>query len=179
MAHISTLDSGIFSYMDIYTGDLTSFPKSPAASDFAALFAGSTVDTDNFRMPSVREFPSVGNSANITNVPVFGQKQSSQVSGQSDAPTMDITVNWVAADMEPIEAIKEKDAVFRFMMAAAEVTPTDGAAATLDVENTEFYFRGRIEAIQVTPSLTDSNTAVVNLSVQGDFVGPATIAKSV
>lgn len=175
MAHISTLDSGIFSYMDMYTGTLATFPTKPVASDCAALFTGGTVGTDLHRIPSVREFPAVGNAANITNVPVYGQKQSSQVSGQSDAPSMDITVNYVAAEMVDIEALVKTPALFRFMMAANEVTEAEGASANITVENTEFYFRGKIEAIQVTPSLTDANTAVINLSVQGDFIGPATL----
>lgn len=173
MAHISTLDSGVFSYLDIFTGDLSALPVAPAASDFATLFNGGAANTT--RMPSVREFPAIGNAANITNVPVYGQKQSSQVSGQADAPTMDITVNYVPSQMADIEALKKQEVAFRFMMAKSEVTVAAGAGATLAVENTEFYFRGQIEAIQVTPSLTDANTAVVNLSIKGDFVGPATI----
>jgi hypothetical protein len=176
MAHISTLDSGIYTYMDMYTGDISGLPAAPAASDFAALYAGVGAAADTVRMPSVREFPAVGNVANITAVPVYGQKQSSQVNGQSDAPNMDVTVNYVAADMVAIEDLKGQQVVFRFMMANQAVTVAQGAAATIAAENTEFYFVGKIEAINVTPSLTDSNTAVVNLSVQGDFVGPATVA---
>lgn len=178
MAHISSLDSNIMSFLDIYSGDISGLPDTPTPTEMAALFVGATPDTDLFRMPSVREFPAFGNAANITNVPVYGQKQSSQVSGQADAPTMDITVNYVAADMLAIEALLKTPAAFRFMMAAENVTPAEGAAATLAVENTEYYFVGKIEAIQVTPSLSDAGTAVVNLSVQGDFVGPSTIPAS-
>ncbi|QGH74742.1 hypothetical protein DSS3PM1_00066 [Bacteriophage DSS3_PM1] len=173
MAHISTLDSGVFSYLDIFKGNISALPAAPAAGDFAALFNGGAADT--VRMPSVREFPAIGNAANITNVPVFGQKQSSQVSGQADAPTMDVTVNYVPSEMEEIETLKKQRVAFRFMMAREEVTVAEGAGVTLSKENTEFYFVGVIEAVQVTPSLTDANTAVVNISIKGDFVGPATI----
>jgi hypothetical protein len=46
----------------------------------------------------------------------------------------------------------------------------------LAIENTEFYFLGKIEAILVNPALTDAVTATVTLSTQSDFFGPATIA---
>lgn len=178
MSHISSLTSGIYSYMDIYSGSVAAITADSAASAYEALFAGATVGTDLFRVPSVREFPAIGNAANITNVPVFGQQQSSQVSGQADAPTMDVTINYVADDMTDIEGLKGQQVAFRFMMAASAVTEAAGNSATLAVENTEFYWLGKVEAIQVTPSLTDSNTAVINISVQNDFVGPATLDAS-
>lgn len=127
-------------------------------------------------MPSVREFPSIGTPANIVNVPVYGQETSSQIQGQADSPTLEVTVNYVPADMEEIHNLKGQEVVFRFMMAEQEVTVAEGSAATLAKANTEFYFKGKVEAILVNPALTDANTATVTLSAQSDFYGPATIA---
>lgn len=177
MAHISTLGAGIFTYLDMFTGTIPA--GTDTASECAALFVGSTpgtVDADVKRMPSVREFPSVGTPANIVNVPVYGQSTSSQVQGQSDAPTLEVTVNYVAADMEEFHNLIGQQLVFRFMMAEAAVTEDEGANTTLATANTEFYFIGKIEAILVNPSLTDATTATVTLSAQSDFFGPATIA---
>ena len=175
MTHISSLTSGIYSYMDVYTGDVSAITGDSNAAAYEALFASGVIGTSLFRIPSAREFPAIGNSANVTNVPVFGQQQSSQVSGQSDAPTMDVTVNYVPADLEDLEAVKGQEVAFRFMFAAAAVTEAQGNSATLATANTCFYWIGKIEAIQATPSLTDANTAVINISVQLDFVGPATL----
>jgi len=94
----------------------------------------------------------VGTPANIVNVPVYGQKTSSQVQGQADAPSLEVTVNYIAEDMTAIHALIGQTVIFRFMMAASAVTPDEGAAATLAVENTEFYFQGKIEAILVNPA---------------------------
>jgi len=174
MAHISTLGSGIYTYLDIFTGTIAGTEVS--AADYAALFEGGSADT--VRMPSVREFPSIGTPANIVNVPVYGQETSSQVQGQADSPTLEVTVNYVPADMEEIHALKGQEVAFRFMMAEQEVTVAEGAAATLAKANTEFYFKGKVEAILVNPALTDANTATVTLSAQSDFYGPATIAAS-
>lgn len=174
MAHISSLQAGVYSYLDIYTGatDTAAFDE---LNEWATVFnAGST--TGVVRMPSVREFPSVGTPANIVNVPVYGQKTSSQVQGQSDAPSLEVTVNYVAEDMQPIHALIGTELVFRFMMAESAVTPDQGAASTLSTANTEFYFKGKIEAILVNPQLTDATTATVTLSAQSDFFGPATVA---
>ena len=176
MAHISTLGAGIFTYLDIFTGTIPA--GTDTAAECAALFVGTTpgtADADHVRMPSVREFPSIGTPANIVNVPVYGQETSSQVQGQADSPTLEVTVNYVPADMEEIYALKGQQVAFRFMMAEQEVTVADAAAATLAKANTEFYFKGKIEAILVNPALTDANTATVTLSAQSDFFGPATI----
>lgn len=172
MAHISTLGSGIYTYLDIFTGTLAGTEAS--AADYATLFQGGSATTT--RMPSVREFPSIGTPANIVNVPVYGQETSSQVQGQADSPTLEVTVNYVPADMEEIHNLKGQLVAFRFMMAEGEVSVADGAGATLATANTEFYFKGKVEAILVNPALTDANTATVTLSAQSDFYGPATIA---
>jgi hypothetical protein len=176
MAHISSLGAGIFTYLDIFKGTIPASTDSVA--ECAALFVGSTpgtADADHVRMPSVREFPSIGTPANIVNVPVYGQKTSSQVQGQADAPTLEVTVNYVAADMTDIHDLIGTNCVFRFMMCSAAVTEDEGAASSLASNNTEFYFLGKIEAILVNPALTDATTATVTLSAQSDFFGPATI----
>lgn len=176
MAHISSLSAGIFTYLDIFKGTIPA--GTDTAAECAALFVGTvpgTADADHVRMPSVREFPSVGTPANIVNVPVYGQKTSSQVQGQADAPSLEITVNYVANDMVAIHDLIGTEAVFRFMMASAAVTEDEGADSTLTPQNTEFYFKGKIEAILVNPALTDATTATVTLSAQSDFFGPATL----
>jgi hypothetical protein len=176
MAHISSLSAGIFTYLDIFKGTIPT--GTDTAAECAALFVGSTpgtADADHVRMPSVREFPSVGTPANIVNVPVYGQKTSSQVQGQADAPSLEVTVNYVADDMTAIHDLIGTSCVFRFMMAASAVTEDEAADSTLTPQNTEFYFLGRIEAILVNPALTDATTATVTLSAQSDFFGPATL----
>jgi hypothetical protein len=179
MAHISTLGASIYTYLDMFTGTIPA--GTDTAAECAALFVGTvpgTADADHVRMPSVREFPSVGTPANIVNVPVFGQATSSQVQGQADAPSLEVTVNYVAQDMQAIHALIGQQVVFRVMMAAAAVTQDEGADSTLATENTEFYFIGKVEAILVNPALTDATTATVTISAQTDFFGPATIAAS-
>ena len=179
MAHISTLGAGIFTYLDIFKGTIPA--ATDTAAECAALFVGSTpgtADATHVRMPSVREFPSIGTPANIVNVPVYGQKTSSQVQGQSDAPTLEVTVNYVAADMDAFHTLIGTACVFRFMMTDSACTPDEAAATTLAKANTMFYFNGKVEAILVNPSLTDATTATVTLSTQSDFVGPATVAAS-
>lgn len=175
MAHISSLGAGIFSYLDIYSGSTT--PASETASGYADLFVTAN-SSDIDRMPSVREFPSIGTPANIVNVPVYGQNTSSQIQGQADAPTLEITVNYVADDMTDFHTLIGTEVYFRFMMCASSTTlaaSIDTASSALAYGNTEFYFKGKIEAILVNPALTDATTATVTLSAQSDFFGPATL----
>jgi len=175
MAHITTLGAGIFSYLDIYTGSIAA--SVDTASEFAGLFVTANA-SDVKRMPSVREFPSIGTPANIVNVPVYGQNTSSQVQGQSDAPTLEITVNYVANDMTDFHTLIGTEAAFRFLMSSqsCDLAASLATATTaLSYGNTEFYFKGKIEAILVNPALTDATTATVTLSAQSDFFGPATL----
>jgi len=176
MSHINTLGAGIFTYLDIYHGDVSAISNDSAASAWPALFTGATNGTDHERMPSIREFPSIGTPANIVNVPVYGQSSSSQVQGQSDAPSQEVVVNYVAEDMTAIHDLIGQSVVFRYMLATSDVDITTGLAATLAVNNTEFYFKGKIEAILVNTSLSDAVTANVTISVQSDVVGPVTLA---
>ena len=176
MAHVNDLRAGIYTYLDIYHGDVSALDGDSVAADFAALYASATPGSDFERMPSVREFPSIGTPANIVNVPVYGQSTSSQVQGQSDAPSLEVVINYVPDDTTTLYTLVGTEVAFRFLMAAAAVTEAEGSAATLAVNNTEFYFLGKVEAILVNPSLTDATTANVTLSAQSDFVGPATIA---
>jgi len=175
MAHISTLGAGIFTYLDIYTGTVAA--SVDTASEFAGLFVTANA-SDVKRLPSVREFPSIGTPANIVNVPVYGQNTSSQVQGQSDAPTLEITVNYIPDDMTDFHTLIGTEAAFRFLMAAQSCGLTESlatASTALSYGNTEFYFKGKIEAILVNPALTDATTATVTLSAQSDFFGPATL----
>jgi len=175
MAHISSLGAGIYSYLDIYSGSTT--PASETASGYAALFASAN-SADIARMPSVREFPSIGTPANIVNVPIFGQATSSQVQGQADAPSLEVTVNYIANDMVDFHNLVGQEVYFRFLMSNEAVDLTTSLGATIAADNTEFYFKGKIEAILVNPALTDATTATVTLSAQSDFFGPATVAAS-
>lgn len=180
MAHISSLGSGIYSYLDLYTGTLGTYATAnAAAAEFVGAVPG-TADADHVRMPSVREFPSVGTPANIVNVPVFGQSTSAQIQGQADSPSLEVTVNYVADDMTAFHDLIGTRVLFRFMMANKAITADEAAEdsagwttwASGGGENTNFYFVGKIEAILVNPSLTDATTATVTLSAQSDFLGP-------
>jgi hypothetical protein len=183
MAHISDLRASIYSYLDIHS--VLPLKETVLSEEFAALFVGdasaegdTTGVTALYRVPSVREFPAIGTPANVVNVPVYGQPISSQVQGQADAPSMEITINFNAEDAQEIYLLEGKQVTFRFMMTAGPITELDSFKATIEQPNTEFYFVGRIEAILVNPSLTDATTATVTISIQSDFVGPATIASA-
>ena len=174
MAHITSIGAGVYSALAVNTTAITNITTADTLTELVALFSSAAGFKE---VKNVREFPQIGTPANIVNVPTYGQKTSQQIQGQSDAPTLEITVNYVAEDMQAIHALIDgQEKLFRFMMAGAAVTQDEGAASTLAVENTEFYFVGKVEAILVNPSLSDSITATVTLSAQSDFFGPATVA---
>lgn len=112
MGNITSLGAAIFSDLSVGTGTIISgIPQGGVVStldeaNFKARFAsearvrGTVANgfqgANSFtRVGSVREFPSIGTPANIVNVPVYGQRQSSTVQGQADAPSLELTVNFV------------------------------------------------------------------------------------
>lgn len=197
MAHISSIGAGIFSDLSI------AMPASPpvlntldTAAEFQALFAteipsqGGTKAANTFvRVSNVRSFPAMGTPANIVKVPTYGQKTSSSIQGQADAPQLEVDMNFVAADWA-------KDAgtvllgnaigdgvqyVCRFTLLNSDSTGTgvtkyaSTAAGLGTVANSQYYWVGKLEALLVTPSLTDATTAKLSMSIQSSFFGAYTI----
>jgi hypothetical protein len=199
MAHITSIGAGMYSDLAVATpsSDLSAAQLAAldTATEFQALFAseidtqGGTKGTGTFcRIKNVREFPAMGTPPNVVNVPVYGSATSQQIQGQADAPSMEITLNFVAA-----EWAKEsgnilgnmvgdgKQYVFRFGLLNSSPT---GAGATKfasttsglgTVQNSQYYWVGKLEALQVTPQLTDANTATITITIQSDFFGAYTV----
>ncbi len=189
MAHIASIGAGMFSDMSIAFS--TTGPAAPPASfskaSYDALFAAECVDTtpainEYVRIKNVREFPAIGTPPNIVNVPVFGQSVSQQIQGQADAPSMEITLNYVAsqwADGTPLGDLvgSGKQAVFRFALLNSEPPGYDSDAGGMGVvENTYWYFNGKIDSLLVTPNLTDSNQATIAITLQSVVWGAFTVA---
>lgn len=194
MAHITGISPSIYTDLSVCI-DATSVPATYDASGFAALFAtelanGSptTATTGEFRrIKNVREFPAIGTPANIVNVPMYGQDIAAQVQGQADAPTIEVTLNYVASDWQNtanfLGALVGSNTQFAFRLTLMNDKPT-GTGATQyastvagigTVANSSWYWVGRIEALVVTPQLTDAVTATLTLSTQTDFYGSYTL----
>jgi hypothetical protein len=196
MAHINSIGAGMFSDLSV------AMPTSPPAfvdldssAEFQALFAteiasvGGTKAANTFvRIKNVREFPAIGTPPNVVNVPTYGQSSSQQIQGQSDSPSMEITLNFV-----PSEWAKEvgnllgnavgdgNQYVFRFTLmnsnptgsGATKYASTGGGVGT--VQNSQYFFVGKIDALQVNPQLADANTATVTMTIQSAFYGAYTV----
>lgn len=194
MSHISSIGAGLFSGLAVHN-NTTSLAGIDTQGEFDALFATET-DTPAVgtfsRVKNVREFPAMGTPPNIVNVPVYGQKTSQQIQGQSDAPTMEITMNYVASlwGSSTVLGAMVADGVqkaFRFVLMNSEPagysstiagvgTKLGGAAGVPANENTYWYWIGKMEALLVNPQLTDANTATLTISVQSAFYGAYTAA---
>jgi len=199
MAHISSISAAMFSDMAVATPaaelSQTALAALATAANFQALFAseiaaiGGTRAAGAFvRITDVREFPAMGAPANIVNVPTYGKKTSGQVQGQADAAAIELTLNYIPAtwakDVGNILGLMVNDGVqrvFRFTLAAVEPTGTTAtkwasvAGGLGTVQNSQFYWVGKVEALQVTPGLTDASTATLTISAQTDLFGPFTI----
>jgi len=194
MAFPTSIGAGIFSDIAIATpiAPLTAPPANEAA--WKALFATEAANVGGVaaagafvRIQNVREYPAIGTPANIVNVPVYGAPNSSQVQGQSDAPDLSLTLNYVASDWAPAGTLLGPmvgDGVqraFRFALLNAKPTATTTAqyASTAPglgtVPNAQFYWMGKLEALVVNPQLTDANQATLTLTIQGAFAGAYTI----
>lgn len=191
MAHISSIGAGLFSDLSVHNYATTDFSNATlwdSDAEFKVLFATET-DTPGAttfsRISSVREFPSMGTPPNIVQVPMYGQKTSSQIQGQADAPTMEVTLNFVPSKWASGTVLGDmvgdgKVKAFRFALLNSEPTPTDNTkyASTVGglgtVQNSVYYWLGKIEALLVNPQLTDANTATLTISIQSKVYGAYT-----
>ncbi len=197
MSHISSIGAGIFSDLSVAKANVppADFTALDTAAEFKALFAteianvGGTPATGTFvRIKNVREFPSMGTPPNVVNVPVYGSSTSQQIQGQADAPSMEITLNFVGVDWADdgtaILGTMVGDGlqhVFRFTLMNAKpagYASTDGATGVGSVANSQYFWIGKLEALQVSPQLTDANTATITITVQSDFYGAYTSASA-
>lgn len=197
MPHITSTGAGMFSDLSVSVPatNLTAaeIAALDTAAEFQALFAteiasdGGTPAAGAFvRIKNIREYPSMGTPPNIVNVPEYGSTTSNQIQGQSDSPSMEITLNYIPETWKReagnILGNMVNDGIqrcFRFSLLNYEPDGYASTAAGLGtVENSQFYWVGKLEAILVNPQLTDSNTATITLTVQTDFFGAFTNASA-
>lgn len=196
MAHISSIGAAMFSDLSIaMPATAPTFSTLDTAAEFQALFAtaipsvGGTPAANTFvRVGNARSFPAIGTPANVVKVPVYGQKISSSIQGQADAPQLEVDINFVATEWDKVNTCLLGSAVgngvqyvMRFTLLNTEPTGTGAtkyastAAGVGSVENSQYYWIGKIESLLVTPSLTDATVAKLAMSLQSDFFGPYTV----
>jgi hypothetical protein len=193
MAHLTSIGAGMFSDLSVATpATPPTFANLDTQAEFDALFAteinsnGGTKAANTFtRVKNVREFPAMGTPPNIVNVPTYGQKTSQQIQGQADSPQIEININYVATEWDAASILGAlvgdgKQYVFRFALLNSKpanyASTASTGMATGSVENTVFYWIGKVEAMVVNPQLTDANTATITITVQSAFFGAYTIA---
>jgi len=205
MPHINSIGAALFTDLSVVVGTVAvgkaeTTATAPATKDltgFQAIFNTVASVAKYAKISNVREFPAIGAPANIVSVPVYGQKQGQSIGGQADAPSLELTINYVATDWAKNIAGTSPEStlgnmvgdgvsrVWRFTLLNADptlvtVTATQGkydsnAAGLGTVQNTQYYFYGKLESLLITPSLTDATTATIAISVQSDFYGAYTI----
>lgn len=162
MALISNIGAGIFTTLKFKADSSYTLPTNDTTHQ--AFIASGSGDFDGAtEVTNIREFPSFGKPANIVNVPQYGQSVSSQIQGQSDAPTMEFTLNYVPGSHDAIQALVQDGNTYVFQLDVKNAETGDNAA---------FYVKGQIASFEVSPNLTDSNQATLTMSTQGDYVGP-------
>jgi len=192
MAHLTKISAGKFTSLAYATAGALSSSSSDAA--VAAVFTSGVFPANDTAVEAlaatpplavgdVREFPAVGTPANVVNVPVYGQSTSSQVAGQSDAPTLEFTLNYVASKHAALDALRKAGTKLAFRVRLSDSTPsttTDGVARNKRTDEfSDFYFLGSIASFEITTNLTDSIQASISLTVDGDFRGPLSLRAGV
>jgi len=190
------------------------FPTSISAAQFSALAVsrdavpGSITEANlktNFataadfvEIKNIRDMPSFGTPANIVKVPVYGQAQTQSIGAQSDAPDLELTVNYIPSEWAKANSSFSSSTgtlgdavadgvskVFQFALLPAKppalttaVTAGIGGTVASPVPNALIYFVGKVESLLVNPSRDDASTATVALSIQSDFYGPYTVTST-
>jgi len=187
MAHITSIGASKFTTLDFVPNTADSANSTSGAlhalfaSNSTAILAASaatdeTPESAVKHVGNIREFPSLGTPANIVNVPVYGQSSSSQVSGQSDAPSLEFTLNYVPSTHANLDVLRKANTrlCFRVRITDAAITVDGNDVMTADNADkfADFYFFGTIASFEISPSLSDSLQANIALTIEGDFSGP-------
>lgn len=173
MAHISTLGAGFYSELRV-TGATSSGVTTLTTADTTDDTAAEFLALATVAVTSVRSFPSVGAPANIVNVPVFGQDQSSQIQAQPDAPTAVFTLNWLPGDsvQSAIQAANQNNTNYSWGVRASNAElPATLAATTV---HSDFWVHANIASFLPSVSASDANTVELTLATQSDWYGPFT-----
>jgi hypothetical protein len=215
MGHLSSIGASIFTDLSVAVGTLSGgsagaavLPASDDDNGFKALFPAPVLGVCKWlRLENVREFPAFGSTPNLVKVPVYGQKNTMTIGGQSDMPDFTVNINYVGsrwakgttattftAGTSDVAVYGSEFAnmvgdgvsrAWRLALMASDPSVgftksgTTSAYASLPgglgvVPNSVFYFKGRIESMQITPSLTDAVQATLAFSIQSDFYGAFT-----
>jgi len=188
MAHITSIGAGIYSDLSFSVDETAAKATAiatPNYTNLALLFSslqtvGATTETAGCykRIENVREFPSMGTPPNIVNVPTFGFKTSKQVQGQADAPSFEVTLNYVPSDWITTAnylgyyITLGRQMMFRFTLLNG--VPTAYGSNAFVTQNSQYFWLGKMEALQISPQLTDANQATLTISIQSDFYGAFT-----
>jgi hypothetical protein len=173
-------------------------PTTLNEANLKANFSGSVVSGsrgDYVEIKNIRDMPAFGTPANIVKVPVYGQAQTQSIGAQSDAPDLELSINFVANDWAKAnatfgnpststagtgtlgDAVADGVAkVFQFALLPAKPASLNALAGGIGtVPNALIYFVGKMESLLITPSRDDASTATCALSIQSDFYGPFTV----
>lgn len=188
MSHINSIGAGIYSDISVAKPatpiNFSTFVRSEGnlqgAFDAEIQPVGTPAVDTFIRIKNVREFPAMGTPPNVVNVPVYGQATSQQIQGQADAPSMELQLNYVASDWAADTELGKivgdgNQYLFRFTLLNAQppgyTEMTIAGTVGTPVQNTMWFWVGKLEALQVTPQLTDANTATLTLTIQSDTYG--------
>ena len=190
MALPSTISAAQYSAIAV---SKSAVPASFTETLLKGCFSATTTYTE---IKNVRDMPALGTPANIVKVPVYGQAQTQSIGAQSDAPDLELTVNYVPSDWAATSGggvfattglLGDAKAdgvakVFQVALLTAKpptlstgVVPNVSGTVAGTVPNALIYFIGKIESLLVTPARDDAMTATVALSIQSDFFGPYTV----
>jgi hypothetical protein len=176
MAYPTAITSAHYSKLLMFTGSVPAQPWT--TTNLSTPFVTATNVTE---ITNIRDMPALGTPANIVKVPVYGQAQSQSVGAQSDAPDLEIVINYVPsiwqAGSAPANLVADGvSKVFMFSFLTAKPTSTLYTVGGLGTApNANFFFVGRLESMLVQPARDDAATATLALSIQSDFLGPTTI----
>ena len=183
MAHLDGIGAGIYSRFSMSAAAVTTTAYQTAANTTASNIQPYTalyglMGTPQF-VSQMREIPSVGVPANIVNVPAYGQGQSSQIQGQSDAPSLEFSINYNPSDASHI-ALSDRAGDGSQYVFKLDLLYGDQGTSTLVAADrfSTFFWIGQVGSFLITPNLTDSNQASFSTTIVGAFEGPLTLTTS-
>ena len=123
-------------------------------------------------IPKVREMPEVGVPASISSVAEFGKAVAPQISTQSEAPTLEFTMNYVPAEHSDLIALSG-DGITRVFRMRISNSPIGVVTSASQIN--EVYWTGLIVAKLLTIGTGDASSLKITLTMDQEFTDPIAV----
>ena len=171
MAQVNTRGVALYSTLGYSSNSVSLTPSAIAlAFEDPSSVAMEDLATSFIDISKVRELPEVGVPPSISSVAEFGSALAPQVTGQAEAPQLDVTLNYVPEEHDSLLSLSGDGILrcFRLRISNSPIPDVPDDASKIS----EVYWTGMVAAKLISVGTGDASSVVVTLTMDTEFTNP-------